>query len=267
MKKTLMFGLLGIIVLLCTACPVVYGGNTNRITVSVSGSDNTITKEASSAGGVYRINFNGLYFTNNNVTIDIIPIDASEKAKVEVTYSEEFDNYGFDVDITNETISIRVNSDNNSGYDIDRFEMTIYAFFDEIVMIGGGGYETIVDASGIKDLKIRSNGSGQCKISSLENSSLNIQATGSTGITLSGTTKYADIDIRAPSGIDAKNLICDSADINISSPGDVEISVKNDLDIVISSHGTVRYYGSPIVNKKIIGRFGSVEQVSSTFPL
>lgn len=173
MKKILTFCLFGVAILLCTACDF----NLGFITVTVSGKDKEMEKPL--ADTTYGINFDNLNFTNSNVTIKIIPVTDSKDARIEVTYSEALDHYGFNVDVQPETISIRL--DSNYRYDIDTFRMEIYAVFDEVDM-SGGGYNVSINATGTSKLNVSASGAVDCSVSSLDASTFGINTSGSSSV-------------------------------------------------------------------------------------
>lgn len=163
------------IVILCLATLLLGVGCFEGV-YSISGASKSII-ETVSDNTVSAIDIDRLCFTRSDVFIRIIPIDPSEVARVEVTYSEEFDNYGFYVTIENSVISVGTGF-KDYIYDIDEFNMTIYANFNEIGL-SGGGYDALVDATGIKVISIGTSGAVDCDVSSLVASELDVEVSGS----------------------------------------------------------------------------------------
>ncbi|MGH8559428.1 MAG: head GIN domain-containing protein [Methylococcales bacterium] len=103
------------------------------------------------------------------------------------------------------------------------------------------------------------NGSGDVKLNDLKEKTLTLNLNGSGDVQADGSTDELSVRISGAGNMDAKQLTSDNAVIQIVGSGDMEVNVKDSLDVSIIGSGNVTYYGNPkSVEPKIIGS-GDVE--------
>jgi hypothetical protein len=204
----------------------------------------------------WKIVIDKLIFVNasNNVSIRVQP---SDSPRIEAFYSKELRDYGFA--ITAEDGVINVSTSHYYTYSTDRFELVIYANFDELEL--KGGYKLDVDAAGMENVKLSIDGAADVEVENLESELIEINIAGAAAIKLSGNTDKLYADLNGAGDIDAKRLCAAVTEVEMDGAGSVAVSVTELLKVDIDGMGSVRYYGSPVVQRDIDG-LGTVEQAS-----
>jgi len=82
---------------------------------------------------------------------------------------------------------------------------------------------------------------------------LDILVSGSGSIYLEGFVDNGDFNITGSGWINAFNINADFCDARISGSGSAEVTVDDDLDVVISGSGDVFYKGHPTITTQISG--------------
>jgi hypothetical protein len=77
----------------------------------------------------------------------------------------------------------------------------------------------------------------------------------------SGKTGLFELELAGAGTIDAKSLVSEKAEVEISGAGTAEVSVTEELFADIDGVGTLTYYGDPVL-KNISGGLTDIEQAS-----
>jgi hypothetical protein len=96
-------------------------------------------------------------------------------------------------------------------------------------------------------------GAGKFEIKGLKNENFTIQANGAPQINVSGVTRDLNIDTNGAANIDTHNLTASRGVVESKGVSNVEVDVKDKLDVTISGPSTVTYGGDPTVNKTVNG--------------
>lgn len=115
-----------------------------------------------------------------------------------------------------------------------------------------GNVEADVSGSGDVDIKGSCNnfdsdvsGSGKVMLSGAIRELADFGVSGSGKIQADGTAGEVKARISGSGKVLAGNLMANKCNVHISGSGDVEINVKDDLDVSISGSGSVTYKGDP----------------------
>lgn len=139
------------------------------------------------------------------------------------------------------------------------FVANLYLKQIEEVNVSGQGTLTSDQKIESPSLTIKVSGSGKVNLN-IEGNQLNANVTGSAQYDLKGKVNIQNIQISGAGSYNASNLLSNKASIDIRGSGKVEVSVQNQLNVVITGSGTVRYLGSPLITQKIFGT-GKIEQL------
>lgn len=96
-------------------------------------------------------------------------------------------------------------------------------------------------------------GAGSIDIKDMNNESFKIDSEGAPSITVSGTTKLINIDASGAGSIDTHKLRASRGVVESNGVSNVELDVKDQLDVKVSGPSTVFYRGDPKVNKTVNG--------------
>jgi len=122
---------------------------------------------------------------------------------------------------------------------------------DEIILNGSGD----IDATGLdaQNIEVKINGSGDMNVDAL--SDLMIASVhGSGDITLLGNTIDLDLSVKGSGDINARNSVCDFAEVHVKGSGDVKVNVIQELFASVTGSGDIHYWGNPeIVNTNVSG--------------
>lgn len=94
---------------------------------------------------------------------------------------------------------------------------------------------------------VEASGAARVDLSEFKNTSLNVDASGASKISVSGSTETLRLDVSGASKIEASNLNSKSCDISASGASTVEVSVSEKLDANASGASRISYSGSPSV--------------------
>ncbi len=100
-----------------------------------------------------------------------------------------------------------------------------------------------VSAPNIEEIEV--SGASKVNLIDLNNESLNVDASGASKISVSGTTASLTVDVSGASKLDAENLKSENAGIEASGASSVNLFVSGDLTTNASGASNVRYSGTP----------------------
>ncbi len=109
-------------------------------------------------------------------------------------------------------------------------------------------------------LVVRVSGAGQVDLP-INYEKLSASAAGSAQYTLKGQVTNQDIQITGSCLYDALNLASQQTSIDIRGNGQVNVNVQNELTIIITGNGLVRYVGKPSITQKVFGK-GKIEELN-----
>lgn len=186
--------------------------------------------------------------------ITVVP---SDETKVEVTYPSDMEDHGFRVYYKESEIEISVPKQTN--FSAEKFEVTVYANVEEIEISGGIEFEMNAEKCRSIDLDIK--GGADVYIYSIDTVNTDISIAGAASMNLSGKTGLFELELAGAGTIDAKSLVAEKAEVEISGAGTAEVSVIEELFADIDGVGTLTYYGDPVL-KNISGGLTDIEQAS-----
>lgn len=103
------------------------------------------------------------------------------------------------------------------------------------------------------------NGASDTMVDGLKEDAFSLTISGSGDVKLSGQVKHAQITVTGSGDVDAAELMCDFADVQLQGAGDIDIFVKEKLSAEILGSGTITYYGGPTaIEKQVLGS-GEIE--------
>jgi hypothetical protein len=121
-----------------------------------------------------------------------------------------------------------------------------------LAFAASGNVEADVSGSGDMDLKGNCNnfdsdvsGSGKVYVSASIKDYADFGVSGSGKIQAQGTVRKVKASISGSGRINAADLAAESCDVRITGSGDLEINVKEELEVTISGSGNVTYTGEP----------------------
>jgi hypothetical protein len=104
-------------------------------------------------------------------------------------------------------------------------------------------------------------GSGDLTLSQINQPELRLSIRGSGSVTATGTAQTVGLDISGSGEGRLRNLIAQSARIEIRGSGDAQITAQADADVSISGSGDVELYGHPTMRRSQVRGSGSIVQV------
>ena len=104
-------------------------------------------------------------------------------------------------------------------------------------------------------------GSGELTLSQVNQPELRLNIRGSGSVVATGTTQTVDLEISGSGSGRLKDLIAQSAQIEIRGSGDAEVTARADADVSISGSGDVDLYGHPTMRRSQVRGSGSITQV------
>lgn len=222
----------------------------------VSLSNETKKMQFTPEGDISCIRFENLNFINEENT-DITLI-YSENASVDCTYSKELDEYEFEIKEDNGDLIIA--TEREYKFRTDDFRLTIYAPFDTVE--DEGSLSVKITAGRSEKLTLKISGAAIFKVTDMDVGTFSLELAGAGDILAEGKAERANIDLSGAGNINAKKLVCSSADITLNGAGNISLSVTDKLNAIINGLGNIEYYGSPEVAKKISG-LGRITEKSS----
>jgi len=165
------------------------------------------------------------------------------EAPVEIIDEMEFD-------VRNDTWEIE--TDRCLRYDGDDLRIFITLPYLDYLRISGSGDIISENVFLIDDLEAQISGSGIIDVA-VEADDIFARISGSGDMLLEGSADDLDFEINGSGDIKAFNLLANSADVNITGSGDVEVNVSDELNVRISGSGDVLYRGNPRIDTRISG--------------
>ena len=165
--------------------------------------------ETPEAGHTYRIAFEKMVFTNTKGTIKII---YSETPSIQATVSEELVENGFAITVKNGVI--RIGTSRNLRLRGGRFDVTVYAPFNEIAL--GGGYEVEIDAAGAKELELSASGVVNGGVEKLDAEKCKVTISGAGAFSLSGRAEEAKLQLSGAGELIANDFACKELEVKLS---------------------------------------------------
>ncbi|BCH08275.1 hypothetical protein MesoLj131c_25330 [Mesorhizobium sp. 131-3-5] len=104
-------------------------------------------------------------------------------------------------------------------------------------------------------------GSGELTLSQVNQPELRLNIRGSGSVVANGTTQAVDLEISGSGSGRLKDLIAQSAQVEIRGSGDAEVTAQADADVSISGSGDVDLYGHPTMRRSQFRGSGSITQV------
>lgn len=120
-------------------------------------------------------------------------------------------------------------------------------------LVNTGSGDIQVNTLDIDVLEIDLSGSGSIVSPELDGDTVDVTISGSGSVDLAGQVTSQIVNLSSSGEYETANLASRTADINLSGSGTATIRVEDTLDATISSSGSIRYYGDPIVNSEITG--------------
>ena len=227
-------------------------------TVKLRGGMETLNESLSVSRGC-RVELDNMSFLEDGGVV--IRIRYGEEANVTGSVPEDIFDHGFKVTADNGVL--RIAPRKHISIDAERFELTVTAPFDEVVL--SGGYPIAIDAAGAKELSLEVNGAASGTVENLAVGELEAEFSGAGAFAFTGSAEEAEISIKGAGDIDAAGLIAKRLEAEVAGAGDMVVSVTNSLEAKISGVGNIEYYGDPSVSQQI-GGIGTVTQRSETLP-
>jgi hypothetical protein len=103
------------------------------------------------------------------------------------------------------------------------------------------------------ELDILLSGAGDIQVDDLNASRLGVRVSGAGDVSFAGRVDSQDIRLSGLGKYQAFDLECKTASVTISGAGGADLWVLDQLEVVISGAGDVKYFGSPIVSPEISG--------------
>lgn len=127
------------------------------------------------------------------------------------------------------------------------------------LVVSGSGNADIGQSQG-RALEIVVSGSGDIQIGQFQGQDLEVESSGSGVCRIGGVTINQQIRVSGSGHYRAEDLASETCTIRISGSGRAAVRVARMLDVRVTGSGTVRYIGSPTVNRTVLGS-GKVEKL------
>jgi len=128
------------------------------------------------------------------------------------------------------------------------------------VEIQGSGDLTLRGSAADCELEI--SGSGEVVARPLECAvSTDVEVHGSGSVTLQGKTKTCDFDIHGSGNVAAQDFACESADVDVSGSGSIDLASIKSLGAEIHGSGNVRYRGEPTLRAVEVHGSGRLQKL------
>ncbi|OGT31562.1 MAG: hypothetical protein A3E87_00220 [Gammaproteobacteria bacterium RIFCSPHIGHO2_12_FULL_35_23] len=131
--------------------------------------------------------------------------------------------------------------------------------------VNAGGNSTGDLQGDIKNLSLNLGGNSTLQVKVNTANSIHLTTAGSGNITLTGKTVNFKLETAGQTGVDAKNLIAQNVKITGAGSSVITVSALKNLIINIAGISTIKYYGSPALNKTVFGT-ATIINVSQTVP-
>lgn len=102
-------------------------------------------------------------------------------------------------------------------------------------------------------VRVDVSGTGQVTLERLTADRLEVVISGRGGVRANGDVEAQSVNISGAGSYQAQQLISDFGHVRVSGSGSADVSVSEDLEVVISGAGQVTYGGYPEIVKRISG--------------
>lgn len=119
-------------------------------------------------------------------------------------------------------------------------------------------FDVSLSGPAISDWKLL--GSGDLVLSQINQPELRLSIRGSGSVAATGTARTVRLEISGSGSGRLKNLIAQSAEVDIRGSGDAEVTAQADADVSISGSGDADVYGRPTMRRSEIRGSGSINQ-------
>jgi hypothetical protein len=92
------------------------------------------------------------------------------------------------------------------------------------------------------EIDVSSAGAGELKLNA---GKVEIDISSAGNLELSGKTDYLEVDISSAGDLDAYDLVCEEAEVNVSSGGSANLNITDKISAKANSGGNIRYKGDP----------------------
>ncbi len=231
---------------------------------SINGDDKVVSVIAKDSVDMYMIKLEGLQFSDNeHAIVQLVSIPSSQPARIEAIYSEGLDDYGFLASISENTITISMESD--TRHPIKTFSVIIYAPLN-FVTANGSGYSLVLNEALSKNLSLYVSGDITSNVTLNENTSIDLASAGSSIITLLGYAQSTNIALSGSTSVFAEELVSSKAQVSISGSGEVRLSVLDSLATTLKGASTLSYWGDPQILRQNVEDTSVFTQVDSIIP-
>ncbi len=193
------------------------------------------------------------------MTIGNLYIEVGDEESLTIEAEDNLLEY-FVTEVSGDTLEIKM----RSGVNLDptspvNFYLTVKDL-NSITLAGAGN----VEAQALRADRFSAvlSGSGDIQFGDLNADTFEAVLSGSGDLRVSGGQVGEQIIILTGSGkYDARGLRSDKADVTISGSGSTTINVRQSLRVNISGSGSVRYVGSPSLDRLTVSGSGTIEKI------
>ena len=111
-----------------------------------------------------------------------------------------------------------------------------------------------------EDFHLILKGAGEIKMNDVEANTLDIELPGAGLVTLSGAATNQKVWLKGAGSYDSPKLKSENAVVKLHGVGRARVWAESSLDAHVDGVGSIEYYGSPDVRKKVSG-LGSISQI------
>jgi hypothetical protein len=105
---------------------------------------------------------------------------------------------------------------------------------------------------------LEASGASDITVEGLHGESFDLDLSGASDSSFSGSVDRFEIDLSGASDLDARELHAKIVDLELSGAGEADVWASDRLDAEISGAGTVRYFGSPKEVQQDVSGAGSI---------
>jgi hypothetical protein len=116
--------------------------------------------------------------------------------------------------------------------------------FSDLSIAGSGSIRGETKISGNDNIDLSIAGSGSMLLD-VQSPNISADISGSGSVLLSGATRAFDASITGSGDVKAFNLLSETAEVDITGGGNVEVAASRELDVDITGSGDVIYRGNP----------------------
>lgn len=215
---------------LITLCLAIAGCVNCQMRKTVYGNKNVVKKERTA--GI----FTGV---TTSSAIDII-LSQGDKNSITVEADENLHEYII-TEIKNGTLNVYADANIRSA-EMRRVHVTMK----DIEYVSSSSAGDVIGITPVKSgtLKLSASSAGDIKLE-VYTKTVDVNGSSAGDITLSGETDYLDASLSSAGDLNAYDLKTSKADVTVSSSGDADIYVTDELRARASSAGSINYKGDP----------------------